>query len=220
MECRTVRRKLSVYLDNAASEETRRAMKAHLNRCHECALEWEQFGFVRESLRGLAPKAAPEDLKSRILVAWSRERARGLDRVSRWTQWRNRAELFLKNLMRPLALPFAGGLASAVVLFSMLVPSFTMYRGTGDVSSGLFTDPAITGMAPIGFTYGDAEVDLRIDDQGRIVNYSIVSGGAPVSRSIENSLLFTQFKPATAFGMPVAGTIRLSFRSSRIEVRG
>ena len=64
MECRTVRRKLSVYLDNAASEETRRAMKAHLNRCHECALEWEQWGYVRESLRGLAPKAAPEDLKS------------------------------------------------------------------------------------------------------------------------------------------------------------
>jgi len=38
--------------------------------------------------------------------------------------------------------------------------------------------------------------------------------------SIENSLLFTEFWPATNFGRPIAGTIRISFRSSHIDVRG
>jgi hypothetical protein len=32
--------------------------------------------------------------------------------------------------------------------------------------------------------------------------------------------LFTEFWPATTFGRGVAGTIRISFRNNRIDVRG
>jgi hypothetical protein len=69
----------------------------------------------------------------------------------------------------------------------------------------------------------DAMVDLKIDDRGRIINYSIVGAPGPADQlrhSIENSLLFTEFWPATNFGRPIAGTIRISFRSSHIDVRG
>jgi hypothetical protein len=56
------------------------------------------------------------------------------------------------------------------------------------------------------------------------VNYSIIGADGHTAdqlrRSIENNLLFTTFQPATAFGLPIAGKIRISFRSSRIDVRG
>jgi hypothetical protein len=130
--------------------------------------------------------------------------------------------------MRPLALPAAGGLCSAVFLFStLLVPtfqaSFAMDNSPGDVPTMLSTEPTLKFMAPVAFFSGDAVVDLKIDQQGRIANYSIV--GAPetsdkLRRSIENSLLFTEFWPATQFGRPIPGSIRISFRSSHIDVRG
>jgi hypothetical protein len=67
-------------------------------------------------------------------------------------------------------------------------------------------------------------VDLQLDDQGRFFDFTIVSApgqqNEKLRRSIENSLLFTEFWPATTFGRGVAGTIRISFRSSRIDVRG
>ena len=44
--------------------------------------------------------------------------------ASPWSRWRDRVELSLRNLMRPLALPAVGGLCSAVFLFSTLVPMF------------------------------------------------------------------------------------------------
>ncbi|MBV9767969.1 MAG: hypothetical protein JOZ32_00215 [Bryobacterales bacterium] len=140
-------------------------------------------------------------------------------------------ELSLHNLMRPLALPAVGGLCSAVFLFSTLVPmfksAFAMALEPADVPTMLATEPLLKYTSPIAFTDADAVVDLQLDEQGQIVNFTIVSAPGQQSeklrRSIENSLLFTEFWPATSFGRPVAGTIRISFRSSRssrIDVRG
>ena len=117
---------------------------------------------------------------------------------------------------------------SAVFLFSTLVPTFraafALDNGPGDVPTMLTTEPTLKFMAPVAFFNGDAVVDLKIDDQGRIINYSILGAPGPASdqlrHSIENSLLFTEFWPATNFGRPIAGTIRISFRSSHIDVRG
>ena len=130
--------------------------------------------------------------------------------------------------MRPLALPAVGGLCSAVFLFSTLVPTFKSAFGlaslSGDVPTMLTTQPTLKDTAPVAFSNGDAVVDLQLDDRGTIINYTIVSDAGQQSEklrhSIENSLLFTEFWPATTFGRPVAGTIRISFRNSRIDVRG
>ncbi len=127
--------------------------------------------------------------------------------------------------MKPLALPFAGGVCSAVLLFSMVLPTFTLARGTSpDVPTNLSTPASVRSMPPLGFGAGEAVVDLTVDGSGRIVDYEIVSeDGASkdaLRRSIENTLLFTTFNPGTSFGQPTYGRIRLTFRSSRIEVRG
>jgi len=212
-------------MDGAVSEDERREMRLHLGKCRTCSAESERYGRIRSALRSLPPHVPPPDLAVRLRVIASRERARAQQATPLWKRWRGSLQLNLQNLMRPLALPLFGGICSAVLLFSALVPSFTQHQTPGDVPTGLSTQPLVKSMAPLGFMEaGDAVVDLRIDGEGRIVNYSIAGTDGQkadqVRRSIENNLLFTTFQPATAFGLPIAGKIRISFRSSRIEVRG
>jgi hypothetical protein len=112
-----------------------------------------------------------------------------------------------------------------LLLFALLVPSFAWVPSAQDVPIGLSTEATVKSMAPIGFEDGEAVVDVTIDDQGRMVDFNIVhdrSGelNASFCRSVENALLFTVFTPRTAFGMPVGGKLRLTFRSSSVEVKG
>jgi len=173
-------------------------------------------------LRSLRPRVPPAGLTTSLLVLASRERQRRLG-----ANWPDRLRLFASNLMRPLALPLAGGVFSTIVLFSMwLVPTYPM-RGasTFDVPTDLTTEATVKGAGPIGNTAGDVVVELTIDGQGRMVDYRIVSGrnelaNDAVRRSLENTLLFIEFTPATAFGQPTAGKMRLSLRSSHIDVKG
>jgi hypothetical protein len=228
MECWSVRQRVSDYLDDTVSAEEQRALKGHLNGCRECALESDRYSELREKLRSLPQRVPPADLTTRLRVVASKVRMESFGGASPWRRWRDRLELSLHNLMRPLALPAVGGLCSAVFLFSTLVPMFKSafaMSGSGDIPTMLTTQPMLKYMAPVAFANnGDAVVDLQLDDQGQIVNFTIVSAPGQQSetlrRSIENNLLFTEFWPATAFGRGVAGTIRISFRSSRIDVRG
>jgi hypothetical protein len=229
MECLTARRNASAYADNALPEEERREMRQHMQDCQICARESERHQRIRESLRSLPRRKAPSDLTVRLRVAASQTCIQTANGATAWTRARDRFQLALSNLMRPLALPLAGGLCAAIVLFSALVPTFTSAFGNKadiawDVPTMLTTEPSLKYMAPIAFGEADAIVDLKIDDQGRIVNFSIVSAPGQTDqlrRRIENSLLFTEFWPATAFGRPIAGTVRISFHnSSHVEVKG
>jgi hypothetical protein len=222
MDCQTVQLGISAYLDSAVSPEEQREMVQHLGACRKCAGESERYRELRAALRSVPQRTAPPDLIVRLRVAASKAR------VNRFHGWRDRFQSSLGNLMRPLALPAAGGLCSAVFLFATLVPTFraafAMDNSPGDVPTMLTTEPTLKFMAPVAFFNGDAVVDLKIDDRGRIINNSILGAPGPASdqlrHSIENSLLFTEFWPATNFGRPIAGTIRISFRSSHIDVRG
>ena len=226
MECGSIKQQVSAYLDDAVSAEEGRLFERHLNSCQECTLEAERFSRMREKLRSLPHRVPPPDLTTRLRVVASKVKAEA--GASPWSRWLGRLEVSLHDLMRPLALPAVGGLCSAIFLFSTFVPmfksAFTMSSLSGDVPTMLVTQPALKFMAPVAFSDGDAVVDLQLDDQARIINFNIVSAPGQQSevlrRRIENSLLFTEFWPATTFGRPVAGTIRISFRNSRIDVRG
>lgn len=160
-------------------------------------------------------------------VIASRERQRRIEPPS--LALKERVHLFVQNLMRPLALPFAGGVCSAVILLSVwLVPVYPLRGNTGfDVPMGLplATEATLKDTAPIANGGPDVVVDVIVDDQGRMVDYTVVSGqnvlqDEVLRRSIQNTLLFTEFVPATAYGKPIPGKMRLSLRSSRIDVKG
>ena len=216
-------------MDDAVSADEVRLLKRHLNTCRECTLETERYFGLREQLRSLPRLPASPDLTTRLRVVASRVRMESAGGTSRWNRWRDRLELSLRHLMRPLALPAVGGLCSAIFLFSTLVPTFksvfAMSALSGDVPTMLATEPVLKDTGPAAFADGEAVVYLQLDEQGQVYDYSIVSApgqqNETLRRSIENSLLFTEFRPATTFGRPVAGKTRISFHNnSRIDVRG
>jgi hypothetical protein len=215
-------------LDDAVSVQERRMLKGHLNGCRECALESERYSQLREKLRSLPKRMPPAELTTRLRVVASKVRMESFGGASPWTRWRDRVELWLRNLMQPLAVPAVGGLCSAVFLFSTLVvPMFNSAYAlseSGDIPTMLVTEPMLKFAAPVAFTDGDTVVDLQLDDQGRVIDFSIVNAPGQqnenLRRHIKNHLLFTEFWPATTFGRGVAGTIRISFRNNRIDVRG
>lgn len=228
MKCWTVDRRLTAYLENAVPESERLQLLSHFMNCPECAHKLESQRQIRTSLRSLPRLAPPPDLAFRLRVLASKERSTGWYPVPRMRKLLLWVHLNLDNLMKPIALPAAGGLFAALLLFIALVPTLTTNRHIAhDVplyDQPTSTDPVLKSLAPIGFHHGDAEVDLRIDEQGRIVNYSIIMGSDSdddqLRRSIENNLLFTTFRPATSFGVPTTSRVRLSFRSSSIDVKG
>jgi hypothetical protein len=178
-------------------------------------------------LRGLSPLVAPPMLSTSLRVLASRELSR---RSSKG--WLDRLRLFSDNLARPLALPLAGGVFSTVILFSMwLVPTYPMRAASGfDVPTMLTTEATVKWTGPIGNAGEDMVVDVTIDGGGRMVDYTIVQynnvsgrnvlNSEALRRNLENMLLFTEFTPATSFGQPTAGKIRLCLDSSHIDVKG
>src|ERR1700691_2886568 len=165
MECSSVRERVSDYLDDAVSVQERRMLKGHLNGCRECALESERYSQLREKLRSLPKRMPPAELTTRLRVVASKVRMESFGGASPWTRWRDRLELSLHNLMRPLALPAVGGLCSAVFLFSTLVPMFKSafaLSESGDIPTMLSTGPLLKYMGPVAFTDGDAVVDLQL----------------------------------------------------------
>lgn len=183
---------------------------------------------LRKALRSLPALTPPPELTSALLVMASRERSRRMVRSSPHAlvaYVADRARLWAEHIMRPVALPVAGGLVSALILFSVLVPSVLFLRSTGnDVPLvGLFQEAAVATPAPFGFEGGDFILEVTVDRHGRMVDYSIADGQRLIEnprlrRSIENYVLFTGFRPATAFGQPTYGKVTVSFRRYRFDV--
>ncbi len=226
MNCRNVGALIAAQVDGPISIRDRRKIELHVRKCANCARAASQMAWTRNGLRSLRTHTVPPELTRKLRALGFRELAAQRQKSSARARWWNRMELHFQNGLRQSAVPFAGGLCAAVLLFAALIPTFALHSKPAiqDVPTGLSTGVAVKSLAPMGFNYGDAVVDLTIDDQGRVVEYSMVGGQGPnneaLRRSIENNLLFTVFTPATAFGQPTPGKIRLTFRSSRIEIRG
>jgi len=186
---------------------------------------------LSRALRSLPCRVSPAGLTTSLRVVASRERQRMLGQRTfalRWAGWRESLSLSMTNFMRPMAIPFAGGVLSAVVLFSMwLVPTYPLRANNAyDIPTMLSTEASIKNAAAVGAANGEIVVDVTVDDQGRMVDYHVVSGQALLQdqglrRRLENMLLFTAFIPATSFGQPTAARMRLSLHSlSQIDVKG
>lgn len=181
-------------------------------------------GALRE-LPSIAP--APE-LHTRLQVVASRERQRRMSRRTvraRLTLAMDRVDLFFRHLLRPVAVPLAGGLSSAVVLFCMcVVPAYPLRTDDSfDVPTILTTQVGLKSEAMFNSAGEDVVVDVSVDGQGRMIEYAIVVGAAiransQLRRRLENVLVFTEFTPATLFGQPTRSKMRLLFTG--IDVKG
>ncbi|HYZ85724.1 MAG TPA: zf-HC2 domain-containing protein [Bryobacteraceae bacterium] len=227
--CGKVARNASAYLDHQFSAEEQRLFEAHQRECEQCREAVEQSRLNVRRLRALPMQRPSEELATRLRVLASHEAARRRSRVSfsaRFAMWRSNLQLFTDNLMRPLAIPTAGGLFSAIALFAMLAPGLTRSVSLhNDVPTGLYTEASVKGTVGVGFSNQEIIVEITVDEHGSMVDYEITPGqplanSPEVRRAIANRLLFTRFEPARTFGQPMSGKILVSLRASAIDVKG
>src|SRR5438128_1791280 len=152
MKCSHVRTSLSAMNEFRQSELERAAVSQHLIGCNDCERYGREISHVALSLRELKPRQVPIDLTYRLRVLASHERAR----MIAGTSWFSSLRFRLNQILRPLAVPAAGGFFASLMFFAMLAPSFTVHaNNTNDVPFGLYTPVSILDPSPFTFHSSD-----------------------------------------------------------------
>lgn len=235
MSCENVKELISLLLDRRLPDEEREKVLAHTRRCRECGAHLETLQEMRAALLDLGQPAVPAGLTARLRVLASHERSRYIARLNfaaRLQDWSGWTRLAFNNLMRPFALPFTGGIVSALLVFSLLVPNLSFPHNYGNETYTIdftFPDGAVVGAtgdvdndprieplsAPI--FAGERAIDLVIDDQGKVRGGVVTHGD--VTPDMINVILFSRFTPATYSGQPTWGPIRVVFPRHHRGVR-
>ena len=227
MSCDRVQKEISALLDRRLRAGERERTLAHLKSCRECRERLESMAYLRTEMAQLAKPAIPVDLQQRLRVLASHERVRQLARVSiaaRMKNWAERVQLWFDNLVRPVAMPVAGGVASALLLFSALMPSLSFAHNSPDEllfthPVGLLVEQVGSVVKPIGVGNfriepanaaipADANVVLlTIDATGRVSDFHVTHG--KLTQDLQNIIMFSQFMPGTMLGLPIVDKVKV-----------
>jgi hypothetical protein len=240
MKCNTVRTKLAGYLDDAitggARVEERVQISQHLEACNVCREELQKFRKLSVMLSRVPKNVPPADLAVRIKVAAAQaQHSQGWH--SRLQRAKDRAEILLDNVFRPLSVPATGGFFSAILVFvlvlQMIVPGTTVRAVQNDVALNLMRPAELVTLSDYPQSWApeqqDVElslphgllIDVTVDSHGQMTDYQILSGptSQELRRHLDQMLLFSRFSPMLSFGRPTAGGhVILNF--SAVRVRG
>jgi anti-sigma factor RsiW len=240
MKCNTVRSKLAGYLDDAITGGARVAERVqisqHLEACNVCREELERFRKLAVMLSRVPKNIPPADLAVRIKVAAAQaQHSQGWS--SRMRRMKDRAEILLDNVFRPLSVPATGGFFSAILVFvlvlQMIVPGTTVRAVQNDVALNLMRPAELVSLSDYPQSWAPEQqdlelslphgllVDVTVDSHGQMTDYQILSGptSPELRRHLDEMLLFSRFSPMMSFGRPTAGGhVVLSF--SAVRVRG
>jgi hypothetical protein len=223
MSCNETKSLLSLYLDGAVTGRQMHDIGEHLSLCKSCATHYDLLKQTQHAVAALGRRQPPADLALRIRIALSHEVARQKRPMFEGVSVR------FENAMRTLMVPATAGVLSAIIFFGLLVGFFAMPQQlqarNNDVPTSLYTPPQLT-LSPFGWqmSFIDADsvvVDVVVGADGRVQDYRIISApsdSSEIMTQLNSMLIFTQFRPATSFGQPVAGRAVLSF--SKISVKG
>jgi hypothetical protein len=241
MNCSSVRAKLAGYMDGtiagATQAQERIQLRKHLDECTSCREELERFRKLSTLLSRVPRGLPPADLATRIRVAAAQSTA-APDAPSRWRRVRNRAEILLDNVFRPITLPATGGFVSAILVFvvvlQLIVPGITVRAVQNDVPLNILRPAELISLSDYPDSWAsdqqhDAELalphglllDVTVDAHGQMVDYEILSGPRSIDlrHQLDQMLLFSRFRPMLSFGRPTSGGhVILSF--SAVHVRG
>ena len=228
MSCENAQERISLLLDARLPAAERENMLTHTNTCRECGTALAALQGQRAILRKMAQTPVPQGLAAQLSVMASHERERQLARVNvheRLRRLTSKIDLAFENLMRPVALPLAGGLLSTLLVFGLMMPSLSFSHQTGgdDFSTlpqgSIVTNPYDQGADddardfPI-FASPDQPnsdyvniVNLTIDESGRVADWSVVRG--QITDEMKSIIVLGRFVPATTFGVRTSGTIQV-----------
>jgi hypothetical protein len=210
---------VSSLLDGGMSAVEKERAMAHVNSCGACHSRYQAAYQLRQSMLGMDQARIPDELVSRLQVMASHERQRQLRRVdfSAFAKhWGSRVWLFFDNMMRPRALPFTGGVLSALLMVGVWFPARASKQAVEDVPLYVwgYNGPSPLEVRTVGA--GDAVLELTIDERGHVVDYTLMSG--QMTPELGTMILLSRFNPATLFGRPTSG--KLVYRLSQISVIG
>ena len=236
MSCVNVQERISLLLDCRLPDGEREHVLAHLETCSKCASRYESMESLRASMRDMARPRIPADLATQLRVMASHECARQVARKSfgtRVANWVTSTRLAFDNLMRPFAVPVTGGVLSAFVMFSLLVPSLSFPHSTTDdppleslVTTVQFGDPdgEIVGTSGThaflesgtALIYdNEVSLTLLIDERGRVQDFYL--SGGKLTDEMKSLILLSQFTPATVNGQPTWGLKQVVFTHKRLR---
>lgn len=240
MKCSTVQTNLAGYLDcgvaNAVRAQERVAMREHLDGCAPCRDELERFRKLAVLLSRVPKAQPPADLAVRIKVAAAQAQPTETW-GGRYRRMKDRAELLLDNVFRPLTVPATGGLFSAFVVFAlvfqMIAPGITVRAVENDVPINLMHPAELVSLSDYPTSWATEQqgvdlalphglmIDVTVDAYGQMVGYQVLSGPNTVElrHELDQVLLFSRFRPMMSFGRARSGGhVILSF--SAVHVRG
>jgi hypothetical protein len=240
MKCATVRPKLAGYLDDAITGATqvheRVQVREHLEGCATCREELQRFRKLAVLLSRVPRSVPPADLAVRIRVAAAQSTATQ-DLPSRLRRLRDRAEILLENVFRPITVPATGGFVSAILVFvvvlQLIVPGITVRAVQNDVPLNILRPAELISLSDYPQAWApeqhDSELalphglllDVTVDAHGQMAGYQILAGpkSADLRHQLDQMLLFSRFRPMLSFGRPTAGGhVILSF--SAVHIRG
>jgi len=224
LDCEQARDEFDAYLDCAMSGVEMQAMAGHLEVCVPCSREFAELRLLQQLLSELRTAASPERLQEHLCNTLALERERGTHLA-----WRGRVLLAWKSWLAPLALRVSGGLMAALVLAGGLgwlfaAPLVSPVQANDENMAHLVAPRYLYSQVPAQpiQTRHDAPIVIEalVDTQGRVYDYQIVAGpeDPAVQMKVEENLLASVFKPATAFGVPVRGQVVVTY--SGVVVKG
>src|SRR5271154_3364599 len=240
MKCITVQNKLAGYLDDAVTGNAPAGERAqigeHLNGCTACRAELETFRKLSVLLSRVPKNAPPADLAVRIKVAAAQAQT-SRDWPSFVRKVRDRGEILLDNVFRPLTVPATGGVFSAVVIFvfvlQLMAPGTTVRAVSNDVPLNILRPAELLTLSDYPQAWAPEQhevelslphgllVDVTVDAHGQMADYQILAGPSSpdIRHQLDQMLLFSRFRPMMSFGRPTSGGhVILSF--SAVRVRG
>ena len=220
MNCSQARSLFSPYLDGVLNGRQMRDLGNHHAECAGCSHESALLADTQRAVSSLGRRPAPPELALKLRVALSQEAARARARSFASLQVR------LEDALNAFMVPATAGVLSAIVFFGLLIGLFALpVQANNDVPTMLYTPPVLA-QSPFsnGMERINAEaivIEAYIDANGRVQDYRILSApkeADEIKPQLENMLIFTTFRPATAFGQPTSGRAVMSF--SNINVKG
>lgn len=238
MKCDTVRPKLAGYLDDALTGKVsaceRVQIGEHLSACSPCRAELQRFRKLAVLLSRVPKAVPPADLAIRIKVAAQSQPSPNW--ASRVRRFKDRADLLLDHVLRPLTVPATGGIFSAIIVFALVLqlmaPGITVQAVPNDVPLNILRPAELVSLSEYPQSWSSEQheselslpqglqVYVTVDARGQMMDYEILSGpaSADLRHQLDQILLFSRFSPMKSFGRAISGGhVILNFNAVRVR---
>lgn len=222
ISCEAALELMSPFVDSMVTVEESENLRAHVSDCAPCRRQLQSYVSVRNLIGSLEPIPVPEDLQLETRVRLSHERQH-----NNLERWQSRFD----NMLRPFAVPAFMGVVLTLLGFGILLGSLASPRSllSEDFQSASAdsvyelprtTDPTLKRLRAITSPELDQVLTMQteVGPSGRIDDFSIIAGTRTpgIDQWLQELVLFSQFRPATYWGLPVRSRVILSF----VTVRG